>query len=177
MSSTLRKLPPEVVRELRRHVSPKPLPKPGQQQQATQQQQKQASSNSRSSKTLPYVLAGCLGLTATAASFPLIATWWVGNLNEKDAPLTGNQARRGAFNNSGSRDVGKDPNWDFQKGEYKKETGYAAIYEQEKKQKKLPGQFMAMPDEALQKHEKNMLAFAKGEKRNALSSPSSSSSS
>ena len=41
-------------------------------------------------------------------------------LSERDDPLTGSQIRRGAFNNSGSRDVGKDPYWDFKRGRRKK---------------------------------------------------------
>lgn len=71
-SSVLKKLPPEVARELRRHVSPRPLPKPGQKPVVEEER-----------KGMSKVLAGCIALTATAASFPLLATWWIGNLNEK----------------------------------------------------------------------------------------------
>jgi hypothetical protein len=150
--SALRKLPPDVARELRRHVSPRPLPKPGQRNPQVEQQRKGMSK----------VLAGCIALTATAASFPLIASWWIVNLSEKDDPLTAPQVRRGAFTNSGSRDVGKDANWDHKSGQYKKDTGYFAMFEEEKK-KSLPAEFLAMPAGQLsEKHEKGIEAFAKG---------------
>lgn len=107
-------------------------------------------------------MGGCVAIVATASSFPLVATWWV-KLNDKDEPLTAAQNRRGAFNNSGSKDVGRDPNWDFAKGQYKKDAGYYAIFQEEKK---LPGPFLAMADEKLEKHQKKIEAFAKGEARN-----------
>lgn len=163
MASPLKKLPPEVIRELRRHVSPTPLKKSGNVGAANQLRGAQVREKAPSS-SLKWVVGGCVGLVATAASFPVIATWWI-HLNDKDDPLTAAQVRRGAFQNSGSRDVGRDPNWDFKKGEYKKDAGYYAIFEEDKK-RKLPGQFLAMSDEKLQKHEKKIEAFAKGEARN-----------
>lgn len=45
---------------------------------------------------------------------------WIQPLSERDGALTGSQIRRGAFNNSGSTDVGKDPYWDFKRGRRKK---------------------------------------------------------
>ena len=45
---------------------------------------------------------------------------WIQPLTERDSELTGSQIRRGAFNNSGSRDAGKDPYWDFKRGRRKK---------------------------------------------------------
>jgi hypothetical protein len=93
-----------------------------------------------------------------------VATWWI-QLNEKDAPLTAAQVRRGAFNNSGSRDVGKDPNWDFQIGEYKKDSGYYAMFEEEKN-KRMPGEFLAMPSDKLNKHQQGLEDFAKGKTKN-----------
>ena len=56
---------------------------------------------------------------------PYIATQWIGNLNEKDDALTAAQIRRGAFLNSGSKDAGKDPNWDFKTGTYNYPQGFA----------------------------------------------------
>jgi hypothetical protein len=150
--SVFRKLPPDVARELRRHVSPRPLPKPGQKNPEVEQKRKGMSK----------VLAGCIALTTTAASFPLVASWWITNLNAKEDPLTAPQVRRGAFTNSGSRDVGIDTNWDFNSGQYKKDTGYVAISEEGKK-KPLPAEFLAMPAGQLtEKHEKEIEAFAKG---------------
>jgi len=156
MSSSFRKLPPEVARELRRHVSPRPLPKTGQNQAAGMAEEQK--------KRLQWVLAGCVAFTATAASFPLISTWWISNLNAKDDALTPAQVRRGAFNNSGTKDVGRDTNWDFAKGEYKKDAGYYAIFKEEQK-KKLPGEFHAVHPDKMKDHEKNIEAFAKGQRR------------
>jgi len=45
---------------------------------------------------------------------------WIQPLSERDSELTGSQIRRGAFNNSGSKDAGKDPYWNFKKGRRKK---------------------------------------------------------
>jgi len=42
--------------------------------------------------------------------------------------LTQAQIRRGAFNNSGSRDAGKDPNWDFRKGVRKTDEAYTGLF-------------------------------------------------
>ena len=126
--SALKKLPPEVARELRRHVSPRPL-KPmfdantqraAQQLAAEQQQQKRGSG---------WVLAGCVAFTGAAFSIPFLAQQWIGNLNARDEPLTHAQIRRGAFMNSGSIDAGKDPAWDFRTGEYKKDDNYWAIFD------------------------------------------------
>ena len=41
-------------------------------------------------------------------------------MTERDGELTGSQIRRGAFNNSGSKDAGKDPYWDFKRGRRRK---------------------------------------------------------
>ena len=87
-------------------------------------------------------------------------------MNEKDAPLTAAQVRRGAFNNSGTRDVGKDPNWDFSNGTYKKDAGYYAMFQEEGNNKRMPGEFLAMPSETLQKHQQKIEDFAKGKARN-----------
>ena len=102
------------------------------------------------------VLYGVLGVIATASSFPYVAHWWVstgGGLSEKDGNLSAAQVRRGAFTNSGSRDVGKDPQWDFRTGQYKQPTGYATI-------EKAPPQVMAMP--VSEQQEKKLEEFAKG---------------
>lgn len=45
---------------------------------------------------------------------------WIQPLTDRDAELTPGQIRRGAFNNSGSKDAGKDPYWNFKKGRRKK---------------------------------------------------------
>jgi hypothetical protein len=117
---SLSKLPPEVARELRRHVSPRPL-----QQMAAKAQQKQKAKSGAGGWVLPATLL----FTGGAFTMPFIAQQWIGNLNARDEHLTGPQIRRGAFQNSGSKDVGKDPQWDFRKGEYKKDDNYWAIFD------------------------------------------------
>ena len=42
--------------------------------------------------------------------------------------LTHAQIRRGAFNNSGSRDAGKDPHWDFKTGTRIKDESYTELF-------------------------------------------------
>jgi hypothetical protein len=112
------------------------------------------------------VVAGTLLLTGTAATFPLLAHYWIGGLNERDDALNAAQVRRGAFLNTGTRDVGKNPDWDFRTGEYKKESGYYAILEEEKKNKQIfPGEYLAASQKDLDKHETKIEAFAKGKIR------------
>jgi hypothetical protein len=174
--SALKNLPPHVARELRRHISPHPLPKrrpppgggavaasatgggPAEAAEAAAAQQQQQQQRVRS------VLAGCVAFTVAAGSLPLVATYWIGGLTDKDGPLTAPQVRRGAFQNSGTRDVGRDPNWDFATGQYKKDSGYAAMYENERR--RLPGEFLAVSEKDLQKHEEKIEAFAMGRGKN-----------
>jgi hypothetical protein len=151
-SSAFKKLPPGVTRELMRHVSRKPLPKPSDAAEQLKQQQ---------GASLQRILYACVAFTATAASIPLVAHWWMGGLVEKEEGLTPAQVRRGAFQNSGTTDIGRDPNWDFTKGEYTKDAGYWSIF-QEEKAKRLPGEFHAMPSENLKKHEEQLKQFAIG---------------
>ena len=42
--------------------------------------------------------------------------------------LSAAQIRRGAFNNSGSRDAGKDPYWDFKTGTRRNDTDYVDMF-------------------------------------------------
>jgi len=166
-SSAFRKLPPHVVRELKRHVSPKPLKPVDTRWRGPSPSSDQLVQDPR---RLRWVLAGCCSLVATAASFPLVATWWI-SLNDKDDPLTAPQVRRGAFLNTGSRDVGRDPDWDFDKGRYSKDPGYfeKLFGEQDEKQNRrggMPNQYMAMPPDKLSKHEQKMKDFAHGRARN-----------
>lgn len=149
MSSSLKKLPPDVIRELRRHVSKKPFA--GAAAEQLQEQHK---------KSLSRLLGACVAFTCAAGSIPLVAHWWMGGLTEKEEALTAPQTRRGAFLNSGTTDIGRDPNWDFAKGQYKKDAGYWAIFQEEKKG--LSGEFHAMPSEKLKKHEEELKAFATG---------------
>mmetsp|Transcript_12194 Transcript_12194/g.18312 ORF Transcript_12194/g.18312 Transcript_12194/m.18312 type:complete len:151 (-) Transcript_12194:5-457(-) len=109
------KIPPHVARELRRHVArtnPKAAPKTS-----------SASSNNNttdSSFSRPKVVAGCVALAGTFYAVPYLFINWIQPLSERDDALVGGQIRRGAFNNSGSKDVGKDPYWDFKHGRRKK---------------------------------------------------------
>ena len=160
-ANKLKNLPPHVLRELRRHVSPKAPPRQGNTTTATTT----ASDGQRPkmSNGMKAALGGTILLTATAASFPLLATWWIGNLAQKEDPLTAPQVRRGAFLNSGTRDVGVDPEWDFTTGQHKTKSGYAAIAEEETQS--LPGEFLALGSKEMKKHEKNLADAAMGIKR------------
>jgi hypothetical protein len=162
MSNSLKNLPPHIVRELRRHVSPKPLKVPSGRNAASTSDTNVAAPMSMGMKL---ALGGTLLLTATAGSFPLLATWWITNLNQKDDPLTAPQVRRGAFLNSGTRDIGKDPEWDFEKGTHKTKSGYAVIVAEESSSRKLPAEFLAMEAASLKKHEQGLIDFATGKKR------------
>ena len=110
------KIPPHVARELRRHVV-KPRPPPG---GSSAGGPSSADAPSGFSFSQPKVLAGCLALTATMTVVPYLFMGWIQPLTERDGELTGSQIRRGAFNNSGSKDAGKDPYWDFKQGRRKK---------------------------------------------------------
>mmetsp|Transcript_31326 Transcript_31326/g.47369 ORF Transcript_31326/g.47369 Transcript_31326/m.47369 type:complete len:133 (-) Transcript_31326:593-991(-) len=110
------KIPPHVLRELKRHVA-----KPATTAKASP---KSDSSNVKSNS----ILYGVLGFLGFSCSIPFLAMQWVGRLNDKDDPLTAAQIRRGAFNNSGSRDVGKDPKWDFKRGLYIKDKDYQDLF-------------------------------------------------
>ena len=93
-----RKIPPHIARELARHVkSSKPT------SAIISNNGKTGENREKQYKTL----LGCFAFIGVTASMPLVAMEWIGPLNEKDGALTGGQIRRGAFNNSGSRDVGR----------------------------------------------------------------------
>jgi len=101
-----RKIPQHVARELKRHV------------------QKPNTNNNNNNNKKTYAFLGCITFTAMAAALPYYCTKWIGNLNARDDPLTAAQTRRGAFNNSGTRDVGKDPKWNFQTGTYERDEEF-----------------------------------------------------
>lgn len=108
------KIPPHVARELKRHVA-HTTPK--------------TSTNSNSK--MAFAVLGCATVVSLAAAMPYFATSWIGNLNSRDSALTAAQTRRGAFNNSGTRDVGKDPQWDFKTGTYKRDAELDRMIRQE----------------------------------------------
>ena len=106
-----RKLPPDVARELLRHVKPA--------SSSFKNNRVAGNGNGKSnSNSSGKVLAACLGLLGFSASLPYAATKWIGHLTDRDEPLTHAQVRRGAFLNSGTRDVGRAPNWDWKNGRY-----------------------------------------------------------
>ena len=184
-SDALRKLPPHVARELRRHISPKPLvspfakTKPQSDFTASQLTLLQQPVSGRPHRM---VFIGCTALTLLAGCTPLLMYYWVKPLNESDVPLTAPQIRRGAFLNSGSRDVGKDTDWNFQTGTHKLRAGYGNIRtdsddttssdgagtnnENGKSDNALPAEFLAMAPNELKKVEEKIEAFAKGRGRN-----------
>jgi hypothetical protein len=110
------KIPPHVARELRRHVAKsKPNAASSSSSSATSNNNSADSSFSR-----PKVVAGCVALAGTFYAVPYLFINWIQPLSERESALKGGQIRRGAFNNSGSKDVGKDPYWDFKRGRRKK---------------------------------------------------------
>ncbi|CAJ1953598.1 unnamed protein product [Cylindrotheca closterium] len=112
MAHKLKNMHPDVARELLRHVRPNP------------RLAKTSKNNSKSSSSTK-VLLGCTAFVAFAGSLPYWATKTIGNLTEKEEALSAAQVRRGAFMNSGSRDAGKDPNWDWKNGKYVYPKGFA----------------------------------------------------
>ena len=93
LAKSLKHLPPEVQRELLRHV--KPI-RPRNAQSAKDQSQNKKSSTR--------ILVGCTAFVGFAASLPYWATQTIGNLTDREEALTAAQVRRGAFQNSGSQD-------------------------------------------------------------------------
>uniref|UniRef100_A0A6S9ILF6 Uncharacterized protein n=1 Tax=Ditylum brightwellii TaxID=49249 RepID=A0A6S9ILF6_9STRA len=114
------KIPPHLARELRRHLPKKTSAVAS----GTNAGSKGGEDGFRKMKTF----IGCCVFTAGTASIPFWAMKWIAPLNERDEALTHAQIRRGAFNNSGSRDVGKDPMWDFRTGTRIKDKGYEELF-------------------------------------------------
>ena len=102
-----------MARELKRHVAGSSSKSSRGTKAAvnnTKQQQQEGASR---------VLWACVGFVGFVATVPYFCVQWIGGLTDKDDPLSSSQIRRGAFNNSGSRDAGRDPNWDLSRGVYK----------------------------------------------------------
>jgi len=115
------RIPPHVARELRRHVvKQRPPPSASGGGGASSSNAGPSGASSDFSFSKPKVLAGCVALTATMTLVPYAFMNWIRPLTDRDGELTPSQIRRGAFNNSGSRDAGKDPYWDFKRGRRKK---------------------------------------------------------
>jgi hypothetical protein len=158
-NNALKSLPPHVARELRRHIAPSAAA--ASTRQATAQLRLAEQQRNR------FVLIGCTLFTMAAGSMPLILYYWIGGLNDADRPLTAPQVRRGAFQNSGSRDVGKDPDWDFPTGTHRLRAGYGnAEGTATGDARPLPAEFLAMAPSDLKKVEDKIEAFAKGRGKN-----------
>eukprot|EP00531_Pseudo-nitzschia_arenysensis_P016283 CAMPEP_0116129282 /NCGR_PEP_ID=MMETSP0329-20121206/7843_1 /TAXON_ID=697910 /ORGANISM="Pseudo-nitzschia arenysensis, Strain B593" /LENGTH=159 /DNA_ID=CAMNT_0003623543 /DNA_START=42 /DNA_END=521 /DNA_ORIENTATION=- len=119
-SNAFKKLSPEVRRELLRHVKPSSSSQKGK----LAAKRLEESERSRNASTKLW-LVGCVGFVGCAATLPYYATQKIGSLTDRDDPLTAAQNRRGAFMNSGSRDAGKDTNWDLKNGRYVYPKGFA----------------------------------------------------
>jgi len=70
--------------------------------------------------------AVALGLTVFAGGCALVPLWYSRkmkamdrNLQQKKDALAGSQVIRGAYLNTGSKDAGADPDWDFETGRWK----------------------------------------------------------
>uniref|UniRef100_A0A7S2U6A6 Uncharacterized protein n=1 Tax=Attheya septentrionalis TaxID=420275 RepID=A0A7S2U6A6_9STRA len=115
------KIPPHVAREMRRHIQPAAKKVAGGSGGS-------GSSSSSSGKNTMRTLAGLVVFTGATASIPYWALKWIRPLNARDEALTHAQIRRGAFNNSGSRDAGKDPMWDFKTGSRIQDQSYVELF-------------------------------------------------
>ena len=121
------KIPPHVAAELRRHVA-------ATKKHASSKGEKSGGSSQDGSGggwSKGTTLAACCAFTAAAGSIPYLVMKHFKPLNEREEALTHAQIRRGAFMNSGSRDVGKDPMWDFKTGTRIKDKGYVELFEKD----------------------------------------------
>ena len=125
MANNLRNLPPEVRRELLRHVKPSPRVAAALQKRQNAANQESNAKGGTGMKNNTKILLGCGAFVGCAASLPYWATQTIGNLTDRDEALTAAQVRRGPFLNSGSHDAGKDPNWDWKNGRYVYPPGFA----------------------------------------------------
>ena len=114
MATKLKNLPPDVRRELLRHVKP-----------SSAQSAQTAHDTAAKTKTYWPLVVGCTAFVGFGCSLPYFASQTIGNLTDRDEPLTAAQVRRGAFLNSGTHDAGKDPNWDWKNGQYIYPKGFA----------------------------------------------------
>mmetsp|Transcript_14340 Transcript_14340/g.40820 ORF Transcript_14340/g.40820 Transcript_14340/m.40820 type:complete len:170 (-) Transcript_14340:161-670(-) len=168
LAQSLKKLPPDVARELLRHVKPR-TPKPS--SAAAAAAHASSSQNaSRNSKSSAKIVLGCLTVLGGMAAIPYIATARIQNLTDRDDPLTPSQVQRGAFMNSGSKDAGRDPNWDWKNGKYVYSKGFA-----DHLKKQSPNETDFGPDlvgPAVQVQNRNAAVAAAARRDNASSSSS-----
>ena len=122
-----RKIPPHLTRELARHIQPRSKTQGSGNATLSSGSIDNNATWEKNNKKLVTII-GCFAFVGATASLPFWAMKWIGPLNEKDGALTGSQIRRGAFNNSGSRDVGKDPDWDFKTGTRKRDKDYVDLF-------------------------------------------------
>ena len=65
-------------------------------------------------------LAGMLSIIGVMGMLPMWIKWKIAEpLSSADKSLTGSQIQRGQFMNTGSKDVGRDPDWDAKHAIYK----------------------------------------------------------
>ena len=163
MSNVLKTLPPHVARELRRHIAPS---------KSAMASSREASAKLRLAEQQRnrHVLIGCTLFTMAAGSMPLILYYWIGGLNDADRPLTAPQVRRGAYQNTGTKDIGKDPDWDFSNGTHRLRAGYGSADPNNAtnvaSKQPLPAEYLAMAPNDLKKVEDKIEAFAKGKGKN-----------
>lgn len=122
------KIPPHVTAELRRHVAASKAQARG---NASSGDSAKAGKEGGGGWSKGATLAACCAFTAAAGSIPYLVMKHFKPLNEREEALTHAQIRRGAFMNSGSRDVGKDPMWDFKTGTRIQDKGYVELFEKD----------------------------------------------
>ena len=173
----LQKLPPHVVRELRRHIAPPKSPSATTANPAAANIESSSSSSSSWQQNRGIVLA-CTTLTVLAFVTPLGIYYWIKPLSDREAGLTAPQNRRGPFLNSGSRDIGRDGDWDSKTGTHRLKKGYGNLEDDNDddaatdtardntKKNALPAEFLAMAPNEMKKVEDKIVAFARGQGRN-----------
>lgn len=128
-TTEFQKLPPDVQRELLRHVKPTAAARAhaAAAAAATANATKlpPAAIKGATSTTTYYWLLGCVLFVSAAGSLPYLATQTIGSLTDRDEKLSPSGVRRGAFANSGTHDAGRDPNWDWKNGKYVYPKGFA----------------------------------------------------
>mmetsp|Transcript_20134 Transcript_20134/g.36325 ORF Transcript_20134/g.36325 Transcript_20134/m.36325 type:complete len:88 (-) Transcript_20134:76-339(-) len=75
-----------------------------------------AAAMAQRNKTTGLIVGGCVVMVALVPV--AIRQLQTDRMIDSDDPLTGSQVQRGPFLNTGSKDVGRDPEWDLKQGKY-----------------------------------------------------------
>eukprot|EP00621_Florenciella_sp_RCC1693_P014494 CAMPEP_0182528398 /NCGR_PEP_ID=MMETSP1323-20130603/4488_1 /TAXON_ID=236787 /ORGANISM="Florenciella parvula, Strain RCC1693" /LENGTH=100 /DNA_ID=CAMNT_0024737511 /DNA_START=1 /DNA_END=303 /DNA_ORIENTATION=+ len=75
-----------------------------------------AAAAAKRNRTTGLVVGGCVIVVGMVPL--LIRQFQTERMIDSEQPLTGSQVQRGPFLNTGSKDVGRDPEWDLKQGRY-----------------------------------------------------------